>query len=158
MMEVLLELKGFIIVIHVIVAVILIGAVLLQPGKGGGMGGLTGGGSQTIFGAGGAAPFLTKVTTVLAVLFMFTSVSLAAIYKREPFQSAVEAGDKSKQEAPVNESGPGGKAPAAAVTPESAAPQGAVPSKEDVKKAAAKESQPAKAAPVGNSPVGEEKK
>jgi len=51
--------------------------VLLQQGKGADAGATFGGGSNTLFGAGGADTFLTKATTVLAFLFMSTSFALA---------------------------------------------------------------------------------
>ena len=64
-------------VIHIIVSILLVITVLLQPGKGGDLGSMFGGGtSESIFGASGAVPFLTKVTRILAVIFMITSLSL----------------------------------------------------------------------------------
>ena len=64
-------------VIHIIVCVILIVIVLLQPGKGGDLGSVFGGGtSESVFGASGAVPFLTKLTRLLAVIFFLTSLSL----------------------------------------------------------------------------------
>jgi preprotein translocase subunit SecG len=66
------------IVIHVIVCIALIMIVLLQTGKGADMGAaFGGGGSQTLFGATGASTFLGKATTVAAVIFMLTSLTLA---------------------------------------------------------------------------------
>ena len=65
-------------VIHIIVCLFLILVILLQAGKGGGMGAAFGGaGSQTVFGGRGAATFLSKVTSVMAFLFVFTSMILA---------------------------------------------------------------------------------
>jgi len=51
--------------------------VLLQAGKGAEMGAAFGGSSQTLFGSAGAMGFLTKLTTVAAVIFMITSLLLA---------------------------------------------------------------------------------
>jgi preprotein translocase subunit SecG len=52
--------------------------ILLQAGKGGGMGaGLGGGGSQSVFGGRGSQTFLGKVTSVSAAVFMVTSLTLA---------------------------------------------------------------------------------
>jgi len=66
------------IVVHVIVCVALIMIVLLQTGKGADMGAaFGGGGSQTLFGSTGASTFLSKATTVAAVVFMLTSLILA---------------------------------------------------------------------------------
>lgn len=68
----------FLTVLHVIVCVFLILVVLLQAGKGGGVGiAFGGGGSQTVFGSSGAGNFLTKLTSVTAALFLVTSLGLA---------------------------------------------------------------------------------
>jgi preprotein translocase subunit SecG len=67
----------FIKVIHIVVCVFLIVLILLQPGKGGGLGSVFGGGSSdSVFGSSGAAPFLTKLTRLLALIFVITSLSL----------------------------------------------------------------------------------
>ena len=83
-------------VIHVIVCFALILIVLLQAGKGAEMGAAFGGASQTIFGSSGAVGFLTKLTTIAAVVFMVTSLLLAftssrrasSIMKGSPVQTA----------------------------------------------------------------------
>ena len=62
--------------IHIIVCLALIIIVLLQQGKGASMGAAFGGSSQTVFGSGGATPFLGRVTTWVAVVFMLTSLLL----------------------------------------------------------------------------------
>lgn len=70
------------IVIHVIASFILVGAILLQSGKGGGLGAGFGGAAaagQQIFGGRGAAGFLGKATVALAATFMCTSLGLAYI-------------------------------------------------------------------------------
>lgn len=65
---------------HVIISILLILVVLLQSGKGSDIGSVFGGGaSQTLFGTGGSKTILTKITTVLAVLFMLTSFLLATL-------------------------------------------------------------------------------
>lgn len=52
--------------------------VLLQTGKGADMGVAFGGGSsQTLFGSTGASSFFSKATTIAAIVFMITSLSLA---------------------------------------------------------------------------------
>ncbi len=63
-------------VVHILVCIALIMIVLLQAGKGAEMGAAFGGASQTIFGSSGAMGFLSKLTTVVAVLFMITSLIL----------------------------------------------------------------------------------
>jgi preprotein translocase subunit SecG len=65
-------------IIHVLACLVLIGIVLLQQGKGSDMGAAFGGGSsQTVFGADGPMPLLSKVTTGCAVVFMLTCLALA---------------------------------------------------------------------------------
>jgi preprotein translocase subunit SecG len=65
-------------VIHVIVCMFLIVVVLLQSGKAGDISAAFGGqGSQAAFGPRGAATTLSRATTVSAVLFMLTSVTLS---------------------------------------------------------------------------------
>ncbi len=68
-----------IVIVHVIVCLMLIGIVLLQSGKGADMGAAFGGSSQALFGGAGPAPFLTRVTTAAAVVFMITSLVLAYV-------------------------------------------------------------------------------
>jgi len=67
-----------ILVLHFMVCLVLITVVLLQRGKGADLGAaLGGGGANTVFGSRGAGNFLTKLTTGSAIVFMFTSLSLA---------------------------------------------------------------------------------
>ncbi|MDM8518273.1 preprotein translocase subunit SecG [Desulfobacterales bacterium HSG16] len=66
------------IVLHIIVCIALILIVLLQTGKGAEMGAaFGGGGGQALFGSSGATTFLSKATTMAAILFMITSLGLA---------------------------------------------------------------------------------
>ena len=91
-----------IIVLHVIVCVLLILVVLLQAGKGAEMGATFGaGGSQSVFGSGGAAPFLSKLTTVVAAIFMITSISLTILSSRAAEKSVVEGISVPKTEGSV---------------------------------------------------------
>jgi preprotein translocase subunit SecG len=65
-------------IIHIVVCIALIMIVLLQTGKGVDMGAAFGGGSsQTLFGSTGASTFLSKATTIAAIVFMVTSLILA---------------------------------------------------------------------------------
>jgi preprotein translocase subunit SecG len=69
-----------IITVHVIACLFLIAIVLLQQGKGQDLASaFGGGGSQTAFGPRGSATVLSRATTVLAALFMITSLSLSVI-------------------------------------------------------------------------------
>jgi preprotein translocase subunit SecG len=66
-------------ILHVLVCLFLVLTVLLQAGKGGGMGAAFGGGSSsgTVFGGSGAGNFLKKLTVGAAIVFVATSMSLA---------------------------------------------------------------------------------
>lgn len=67
-----------ILTIHIAASILLILVVLLQQGKGADLGATFGGGGNTLFGASGADNILTKATTIIALVFMFTSVLLAS--------------------------------------------------------------------------------
>ena len=76
-------------IIHVIVCLLLILIVLLQSGKSADLAGAFGGaGSQTAFGARGTATFLSKLTTIAAVIFMVTSMTLS-IYRSKGTGSSI---------------------------------------------------------------------
>ena len=75
----------FVLIIHIIVAILLVLIVLLQVGKGASLANLFGGGSsEAIFSGAGGDVFLKKVTVVLIVLFMVTSLSLTIISYKQP--------------------------------------------------------------------------
>ena len=68
---------GLVVIVHVVCCVALMASILLQSGKGGGLAGAFGAGSsQTLFGGRGAATFLSRATTILAVVFFLTSLTL----------------------------------------------------------------------------------
>ena len=67
----------FLTIVHLIVCAMLMGVVLLQQGRGGGMGAAFGGAGSQVFGGGGAGNLLTRATAVAATIFMLTSVGLA---------------------------------------------------------------------------------
>jgi len=109
-----------IMVLHVIAALVVIGLVLLQHGKGADMGAAFGSGaSGSLFGATGSANFLSRTTAVLAAVFFVTSLGLTyfsasksrdrgvmATHKTEPASPA--AADKS---VPSPAAADGSKAP-----------------------------------------------
>jgi preprotein translocase subunit SecG len=77
--------------LHVIVCVILVLVVLLQSGKGADLAGAFGGGAtQTAFGSRGPASFLSKMTTIAAVVFMITSIALSMISTKKVSKSVLE--------------------------------------------------------------------
>ena len=77
------------IVIHVLICFLMIGAILLQSGKGAEIGASFGGSSQTVLGSRGPANFLSKFTVVVAAVFMLTALSLAILAKERTFSSTV---------------------------------------------------------------------
>jgi preprotein translocase subunit SecG len=101
-------------ILHILVCFALIFIVLVQGGKGAELGAAFGAGSsQTVFGGRGAATFLNKATTVVAVVFMITSLLLAIVSVRG--QSVVESA-RPAPTAPVTAPLPG-EAPAAPAVP-----------------------------------------
>ncbi|MEK6731721.1 MAG: preprotein translocase subunit SecG [Pseudomonadota bacterium] len=69
--------QQIILMVHIVIAIALIGLVLIQRGKGADMGAAFGSGaSQTVFGSRGSGGFLFKFTIFLAALFFVTSIAL----------------------------------------------------------------------------------
>jgi len=117
---------NILIVVHVLVALAIIGLVLLQHGKGADMGsGFGGGASGSLFGATGSANFLSRTTGVLATIFFLLSLALAYVATKKPVEGpggvmdavrsrpAVEekksAAEESKPKPPAPASQPAGK-------------------------------------------------
>src|SRR5579871_5623516 len=72
-----------VLLLHIIVCIFLIVVVLLQSGKAADLAGAFGGmGSQTAFGPRGSATLLSKATTISAILFMITSLTLSILATR----------------------------------------------------------------------------
>ena len=85
----------FIMTVHVIVCLFLIGVVLVQQGRSADLAGAFGGqGSQTAFGPRAAANVLTRLTTWSAIIFMCTSISLVVLYVRSTGSHSVLEGSK----------------------------------------------------------------
>lgn len=77
------------IALHIFICLFLIGAILLQAGKGADIGAVFGGGSQTLFGGRGPATFLNKLTIAVSILFLLTSVWLAQIGSKKGTESVI---------------------------------------------------------------------
>jgi preprotein translocase subunit SecG len=91
-------------VVHVLTAMVLIGLVLMQHGKGADMGAAFGTGSAgSLFGSSGSANFLSRSTAVAATLFFVTSLSLTYIYSHPAQQQGVmdKVSPAATQAAPV---------------------------------------------------------
>lgn len=89
------------IIIHVLVCLFLIVIVLLQHGKGADIGATFGGSSQSLFGTEGPIPLLNKITTLAAIVFMVTSISLAYISANKSTGTVME--DVQVQAPPVQQ-------------------------------------------------------
>lgn len=123
-------LEGFLLLLHVGVAIAICGFVLLQHGKGADMGAAFGSGSSgSLFGASGSANFLSHTTAILAAVFFVTSIGLTwyatshtsrgGLIERSVLDKAVPATKASDVPA-----APATKAPEAPAAPSgSAAPQ-----------------------------------
>ncbi|MBX3190019.1 MAG: preprotein translocase subunit SecG [Labilithrix sp.] len=127
-------LSTFVNILHVFVCLVLMFVVLLQQGKGGGMGSAFGGASAQVFGGSGAGNILTRATAICAAIFMLTSVSLAymsssgdralrARVAEEESKKNDRGTKREKQEAPAPSApASAGAAPASAGDAESPAP------------------------------------
>ncbi len=111
--------------LHVIACLFLIGVVLLQQGKGQDLASaFGGGGTQTAFGPRGSANVLSRATTILAGLFMITSLGLSLVRPRQgTILDSVAAPPVAASPSPKASSSPAAATP---VTP-SAAPAAAAP-------------------------------
>jgi len=91
--------ETFLIIIHFIVTVLLMIVILLQSSKGGGLAGVFGGGGAmgTVFGGRGAASFLSKLTTVLAALFLGMALLISYIDKGKAVDQNIVAEEMRKR-------------------------------------------------------------
>ena len=118
----------FFVALHVCLCLFLVTIVLLQPGKGGDVGAAFGGGSSSsLFGPRGPAGLLQRATTVVAMLFMGTSVTLAlysnrAILSDANVENELERLQQQEQEQKEKEAAPPAEAPAPAPDETPAAP------------------------------------
>ena len=110
-------LRGFILGVHVLLALMIIGLVLLQRGKGAEAGaGFGSGASGTVFGARGTSTLFSKLTAVFAALFFATSLSLAYLGARPVSEPTSVLERAAQAAAAAAASKPPAMAPAAPVT------------------------------------------
>ena len=121
-------LRGFILAVHVLLALMIIGLVLLQRGKGAEAGaGFGSGASGTVFGARGTSTLFSKLTGIFAGLFFATSLLLAYMGTRAPGEpTSVLERSLLSTPAPATTPSPGTAAPAP-TAPAPAAPPPATP-------------------------------
>ncbi len=106
--------QTILVIFHVFLALGLVGLVLMQHGKGADAGAAFGSGaSGTVFGASGAANFLSRATAALATLFFITSMALAWA----AMQTTDQPGLMDALEAPVEEAPPEVQIPVAPQSP-----------------------------------------
>ena len=105
-------LHNILLVIHVLVAIGIVGLVLIQQGKGADAGAAFGGGggggaSGSVFGSQGSGSFLTRATGILATIFFITSLTLAYLstQKINPV-SVVDTVTEQKSDVPAAETMP----------------------------------------------------
>jgi preprotein translocase subunit SecG len=107
--------SSFVVVLHVLIALAIIGLVLLQHGKGADMGsGFGGGASGSLFGATGSANFLSRTTAVLATLFFLSSLGLAYLATSKPREGGGTVMDRPVRSEPAK---PAAEAPKPPVAP-----------------------------------------
>ena len=102
-----------VLLVHIIVCIFLIIVVLLQSGKAADLAGAFGGmGSQTAFGPRGSATLLSKATTISAVIFMFTSLTLSILAtKGAGLGTTVLEGESTKSQTQKKPAPPAAPAP-----------------------------------------------
>ena len=94
-------LHTIVLIAHVGIALLIIGLVLLQRGKGADAGtGFGAGASGTVFGARGSATFFSRATGVLATLFFVTSLALAYLATERVAPTSLLEGAPAQQSAP----------------------------------------------------------
>ena len=127
--------ESVLVVVHLFLAIGLVGLILIQHGKGADMGAAFGSGaSATVFGSRGASNFLSRTTAVLAAAFFVTSLALAyfAMQSDEP-ETLMESTAPAAIETVVPDAPPASDLPSVPEVPEvpeaavPAAPEGDVP-------------------------------
>src|SRR6059036_1516004 len=110
---------AFLLILHLIICLALIGVVLVQSGKGGGLaGGAFGGSAQTVFGGRGATDFITRATMFLGGAFFITSLVLAMM------SAGVGRAPRSVLQSESRATAPGARTPAPGQAGPSATPGG----------------------------------
>jgi preprotein translocase subunit SecG len=130
-------LRGLILGVHVLLALMIIGLVLLQRGKGAEAGaGFGSGASGTVFGARGTSTLFSKLTAVFAGLFFVTSLTLAYLGTHAPAEptsvleraaQAAAAAAPTKAPPAVTTTPPPASAPAPQPAPTQPAPANPTP-------------------------------
>ena len=88
--------ENIVLIINVVLAILLIGVILLQKSEGGALG--LGVSQESFVSSRSAGSFLTKTTTIIATLFIITSISLTIISREGVSSSSVLEKIEEKQE------------------------------------------------------------
>ena len=93
---------SFVLVVHILLAILMIALILVQHGKGADAGAsFGGGGAATVFGASGSGNFMTRLTAILTALFFVTSLTLAVYAKKQTQGVNVLPGAEQVEQAPA---------------------------------------------------------
>ncbi len=93
---------SFVLVVHILLAILMIALILVQHGKGADAGAsFGGGGAATVFGASGSGNFMTRLTAILTALFFVTSLTLAVYAKKQTQGVNVLPGTEQVEQAPA---------------------------------------------------------
>ena len=97
----------FVLVVHILLAILMIALILVQHGKGADAGAtFGGGGAGTVFGASDSGNFMTRLTAVLTALFFVTSLTLAIFAKKQNEQLYTLPGAAQVQQPVLPETSP----------------------------------------------------
>jgi preprotein translocase subunit SecG len=117
-------LRGLILAVHILLALMIIGLVLMQRGKGAEAGaGFGSGASGTVFGARGTTTLFSRLTAVFAALFFATSLLLAYLGTRAGVEPTSVL-ERAAQAAAAHPAAPAPVSSAPTAPPAPAAPQG----------------------------------
>ena len=123
--------QTLILTLHIIVCVLLVILILLQSGKEG-MGVIFGGGNTSVFGSSGAGGILAKLTTLMAIIFVITSLSYTYVTSARPSNESTilnvkieepEAPAEARKDAPAADTAAGAPEAPKAPAPGVVAPQ-----------------------------------
>jgi len=139
--------ETLVLVVHIVIAVLMTGLILVQQGKGADAGAtFGGGGAATVFGAAGSANFLTRSTAILTAIFFLTSLGLAVIAKRQ----AADLVSLPTAQAPVTQPVTPRPLTQSITPPASVTPEVAVGTAETVRETAPVDTAPTATAEVGD--------
>ena len=102
----------FLLVVHLLVTIALVGFILMQRSEGGGL--TSGGNPSGLMSARGAADFLTRTTAILGSLFVLLSITVAVLATMQQAPTKIDTSLSHSTPAPVAPATPAAPAPAPA--------------------------------------------